>query len=65
MIKKSSLFLGSVFLFLFSISGVFNANVVHARTISLSFAHMFPASHYQASVVYTMWKEEIEALGRN
>ena len=59
--KKRLLFLGFIFIFLFSLSGVFSAETAEGKTINLSFAHIFPASHYQAAEVYAMWAEEIEA----
>ena len=59
--KKRLLFLGFVFIFLFSFSGAFNAETAEGKTINLSFAHIFPASHYQATEVYAMWAQEIEA----
>lgn len=61
MARKRYLFIGVVFIFLFTFSGVFNARTVEAKTIRLSFAHIFPASHYQATIVYALWKQEIEA----
>jgi len=58
--KKRLLFLGFIFIFLFSFSGAFNAGTAQGATVTLSFAHMFPSSHYQATEVYAMWVEEIE-----
>ena len=53
--KKRLLFLGFIFIFLFSFSGGFNAG---AAEVELSFAHIFPASHYQAGV-FKQWAEEV------
>ena len=58
--KKRLLFLGFIFIFLFSFSGVFNAG---AAEVNLSFAHIFPASHYQAGV-FKQWAEEVEAVSK-
>jgi TRAP-type C4-dicarboxylate transport system substrate-binding protein len=58
--KKRLLFLGFIFIFLFSFSGVFNAG---AAEVELSFAHIFPASHYQAGV-FKQWAEEVEAVSK-
>jgi len=59
--KIGLVFLGCVFTFLFSFSGAINTEIAEAKTTSLSFAHIFPASHYQATEVYALWKKEIEA----
>ncbi|UCE64201.1 MAG: ABC transporter substrate-binding protein, partial [Nitrospirota bacterium] len=58
--KKRLLFLGIIFIFLFSFSGVFNAGTAEGKTVTLSFAHIFPASHYQSTIVYKQWVEEVE-----
>ncbi len=58
--KKRLLFFGFIFIFLFSFSGAFNAGTAEGKTVTLSFAHMFPSSHYQATEVYAMWVEEIQ-----
>ena len=58
--KKRLLFLGFIFIFLFSFSGVFNAGTAEGATVTLRFAHFFPASHYQATEVYALWIEEVE-----
>lgn len=58
--KKRLLFLGFIFIFLFSFSGVLNAG---AAEVNLSFAHIFPASHYQAGV-FKQWAEEVEAVSK-
>jgi TRAP-type C4-dicarboxylate transport system substrate-binding protein len=58
--KKRLLFLGLVFVCLFSFSGAFNAVTAEGKTVTLSFAHMFPSSHYMATEVYKQWVEEVE-----
>ena len=58
--KKRLLFLGFVFIFLFSFSGAFNAETAEGKTVNLSFAHMFTSSHYMATEVYSLWVEEVE-----
>ena len=62
--KKRLLFLGFIFVFLFSFSGAFNAGTAEGKTVTLSFAHMFPSSHYQATEVYAMWVKEVEAASK-
>lgn len=58
--KRRLLLFGFIFIFLFSFTGGFNAGTAQGATITLSFAHMFPASHFQATEVYSMWVEEIQ-----
>jgi TRAP-type C4-dicarboxylate transport system substrate-binding protein len=58
--KKRLLFFGFVFIFLFSLSGVFHAKTAEGKTVNLSFAHIFPASHFQSAIVFTLWIEEVE-----
>ena len=62
--KKRLLFLGFIFIFLFSVAGVFNAAKAEGKTVNLSFAHIFPASHYQATEVYTQWIKEVEKASK-
>jgi TRAP-type C4-dicarboxylate transport system substrate-binding protein len=64
MVKKRLLFLGFIFIFLFSFSGAFNAGTAEGKTVTLSFAHMFPSSHYQATEVYAMWVKEVEKASK-
>lgn len=58
---KRILSLGIIFIFMLSFSGAFNADTAEGKTINLSFAHMFPSSHYMHTEVYTTWVKEVEA----
>lgn len=58
--KKRLLFLGFIFVFLFSFAGAFNAGTAEGKTVTLTFAHMFSSSHYMATEVYKQWVEEVE-----
>ena len=58
--KKRLLFFVFICIFLFSFSGAFHAETAHGKTINLSFAHIFPASHYQNTEVFKQYVEEIE-----
>jgi TRAP-type C4-dicarboxylate transport system substrate-binding protein len=62
--KKRLLFLGVIFIFLFSFSGAFNAGTAEGKTVTLSFAHMFGPSHFMATEVYTQWVEEVEKASK-
>jgi TRAP-type transport system periplasmic protein len=57
--KKRLLLLGFILVFLFSFSGVFNAGAAGEKTVTLSFAHIFPASHFQADI-FKQWAVEVE-----
>jgi len=62
--KKRLLFLGFIFVFLFSFSGAFNAETAEGKTVTLSFAHMFPSSHFMAKEVYSQWVKEVEKASK-
>jgi TRAP-type C4-dicarboxylate transport system substrate-binding protein len=62
--KKRLLFLGFIFIFLFSFSGAFNAGTAEGKTVTLSFAHIFPASHYQPKEVFEVWAKEVEKASK-
>jgi TRAP-type C4-dicarboxylate transport system substrate-binding protein len=62
--KKGLLFFVFIFIFLFSFSGAFNAETAEGKTVNLSFAFMFPSSHYMGSEVYPLWVEKIEKASK-
>jgi TRAP-type C4-dicarboxylate transport system substrate-binding protein len=62
--KKRLLLLGIIFICLFSFSGAFTAETAEGKTINLSFAHIFPASHYQNTEVFKQYVEEVEKASK-
>ena len=60
MVKKKLIFLGFISIFLFSFSGVFHAETAEGKTVTLSFAFIFPSSHYMGSETIPLWVKEIE-----
>ena len=59
--KKRLLLVGFILVFLLSFTGVINAG---AAEVNLSFAYMFPSSHYMATEVYKQWVEEVEKASK-
>ena len=62
--KRGLLSLVFILLFLFSFSGTFTSATAEGETLNLSFAHIFPASHYQATIVYKLYIEEVEKASK-
>jgi TRAP-type C4-dicarboxylate transport system substrate-binding protein len=62
--KRGLLSFVFIFIFLFSFSGAFNAGTAEGQTVNLSFTHIFPASHFQATIVYKQYVEEVEKASK-